>query len=377
MAVEPWVAFLGVALVVVALSDVFLVVLYLRGGAGVVTPSLSSAVWWTMRRIARAFPARKDDVLSFAGPVLLVTIALVWATLVSVGFALIVWPALGTGIEATDGETSTGFATAIYYAASSLTTLGTGDLVPRTAAWRLLMVAKAAMGFSLLTLVVTYFLSVYSALQRRNTFAKSLHQRTASSGSAVEYLVRIGAGGDAPRAREEFDTILRDTVDLYESHQFYPVLHYFRYPQPVYSVARIGFVTLDAYSLLQAALDRDRYHALLTASATRGMWEGAQELLTGLGATFLPDLRPKDQEADPRRVETWRRHLQVARGRLAEEGVELSPAEEAGERYVELRSQWQPWIDAFAEHLAFPPEHVTGEQASDPRERQPRDGSDA
>lgn len=58
-----------------------------------------------------------------------------------------------------------------YYSGYSLTTLGTGDIVPKTATYRLLTVLEAVLGFSTFTRTLTYFLSVYSALRQRNVFA--------------------------------------------------------------------------------------------------------------------------------------------------------------------------------------------------------------
>lgn len=355
----------GVALVALALVDVFLIVLYLRGGVGLLTPLLSTLVWNLLKGVARLPRGRRDHLLSFAGPLILVAIAVAWLLMVWTGFALIVWPALGTGITASSGATSTDFATALYYAGYSLTTLGTGDLVPRTALWRLLMILEAGLGFALYTLVITYLLSVYSALRRRNVFATGLHHRTAATGSAGEYLVRLATGADPWRARGDFEVVVDGMVDLYESHQLYPILHYFRYPEAQYSIARIAFLALDTYSLMQASLDQEEHRPLLTSSATRGLWESTQQMLVGLGDTFLPDLDPDEGAASEERTIGWRDHLREVRTRLEEEGLALAPEAAAEERYVDLRRQWQPWVAAFAEHMGYPPEAVTGEERAE------------
>lgn len=141
-----------------------------------------------------------------------------------VGLGLIASPALGTGIRASSGTTPTDFAAALYYSAYSLTTLGTGDLVPQTGFFRLLMAFEAAVGFSV---------SVYSALVRRNTFGTNLHHRTASTGNVAEFLARLGAGGDFDGARQELSSVADEVANLYESHNFYLVLHYFRFSVPL------------------------------------------------------------------------------------------------------------------------------------------------
>ncbi len=126
-------------------------------------------------------------------PSLLVATVAMWISLLILGFALIFWPALGNQIRMETGSTPTDFATAIYYSGYALTTLGTGEITTQTSTYRLLMVLEAVIGFSVLTMTLTYFSSVYSHLIERNTFALSIHHRTAKTADAAELLARIGA----------------------------------------------------------------------------------------------------------------------------------------------------------------------------------------
>ena len=352
---------IGLALVAVALVDVFLVVLYVGGGAGWVTPLLSEATLRTFRGLARLVPRKRASVMSLAGPATMVVIAAGWGLLMSFGCALLMWPWLGQGIHASSGATPTDFGTAYYFAVMSLTTLGTGDLVASTTPLRLAMVAMAVLGFSLLTLGVTYVLSIYNALLRRNTFAGDLHYRTAGTGDAVAYLVRAGAGGDATPIREDQMQIMQEVVRLYESHQFYPVLHYFRYTEERYALARMALVVADANSLVRTVLDPEAHAAVVKGSATRGVWEAMREVLSGLGGTFIPPgsrPRPSSGEQAAEEEDRWRDRYHAARRRLEDEGLSVVAAAEGVERYVSLRRQWQPWIEAFAAHLDYDLERI-------------------
>lgn len=107
----------GVGLVVAALSDIFLTVLYARSGAGLLSDRFHKEVWHISRSAARALPRYRDRLLAYAGPSLLVLTVLLWVLLLLIGFALIVWPALGSAVRASSGGTATGFAAALYYAA--------------------------------------------------------------------------------------------------------------------------------------------------------------------------------------------------------------------------------------------------------------------
>lgn len=64
--------------------------------------------------------------------------------------------------QAAGAPADTGWATAVYYSGFTLTTLGVGEIVPASAAYRLLTIAHAGIGFATFTMAIAYFLSVYS-----------------------------------------------------------------------------------------------------------------------------------------------------------------------------------------------------------------------
>jgi len=53
--------------------------------------------------------------------------------------------------------------------------------VPATGLWRILTIVDTASGFVTISMVITYFLSVYGNLGSRNAFALGLHHRTGAS----------------------------------------------------------------------------------------------------------------------------------------------------------------------------------------------------
>ena len=65
----------------VALSDIFLTVLYARSGAGLLSDRLHKGLWRLFRGAARRFPRFKNRLLAYAGPLLLVVTALFWVAL--------------------------------------------------------------------------------------------------------------------------------------------------------------------------------------------------------------------------------------------------------------------------------------------------------
>ncbi len=382
----------GVGLVVLALIvDIYSTVLYPRGHRGVLSAPLSRAVWRLLRlasvdislrsrqgqprcqssRRGRVYSVREGYFLgeSFAcpiafevttrrdsrllahnGPMLLVAIVVAWVALLTNGFALIAWPALGTAIQANQGATPTDYATALYYSGYALTTLGTGDIVPKTEFYRLLMVLETVIGLSSLTLTLTYFQSVYSALIRRNTFALSLQHRTGGTADAAELLARLGPGENFINTRQDLAEIAKDLLNLLESDHTYPVLHYFHFQETYYALPRILLLAMETVTLVKTALDQEKYRSLVHSAAVSELWGGGMQLLVELSDSFVPKVYLG--RVQPEQI--WRERYLHAVKRLSLEGIKTAPDLEAGaDLYVSHRQQWAPYILALTKYMAY------------------------
>jgi hypothetical protein len=245
-------------------------------------------------------------------------------------------------------------------------TLGTGDIVPQTAFYRVLMVLEAAVGFSVLTMTLTYVLSVYSALIRRNTFALNLQHRTVSTGDAAQLLARLGPGGDFGGARQDLADMASDLLNLLESHHFYSVLHYFRFREPYYALPRMVLVTIETVTLIKSTLDRDTYRTLVRSAAVAELWGGGLHLLQVLSESFLPADRPGETDKlTPAMIDPWQVRYYEALECLRVEGIATFPDIESGmRRYVALRQEWEADIKAFAAQLSYTWEDVAPTSSS-------------
>jgi hypothetical protein len=221
---------IGILLVLIAVADIYLTVLHPRADSSLLSVPVARGIWQLFRSIAQGLTKRGDRFLSYGGPTIIVTIITVWILLLLLGFALIIWPALGTAIQAEQGETSTDFATAIYYAGFSLATLGTGDLTPQTTTYRLLMVLKSILGFAVFTLTLSYVTSVYSNLTSRNTFALSLHHRSANTADSIELLARLSEDDNVNTLHQDISKIAQNLIGLLESNHSYPRVALFSLP---------------------------------------------------------------------------------------------------------------------------------------------------
>lgn len=342
---------LGAALVLLALADVFLTVLHPRADAGIISTRLNRAIWAAFRAGTHPSRRRGEFILCYAGPVLLALTVIVWVVVLALGFALIYWPALGQEIAAA-GDTPRDFATALYFSGTCLTTLGFGDLLPQTTAYRLLAVAEAGIGLSVLTLALTYFLSIYSALIRRNAFALELHFASGGNGDAAELLLRMTGGEGMLETKSEFAMMGRELLNLLQTHYSFPAIHFFRRRELAYATARVALLTLDAASLVRSALDHRRYDAFIRSSAVEVFWGGGLQLVRETAGDVLPAniIAAEDHP----HAAAWRRRYAAAHRRFAAAGVAVEPdPEEGAERYVALRRQWDGFVRGFASYMAY------------------------
>lgn len=340
----------GTGLILITTVDIFLTVLFPRTGNSLIGLPLSRGTWrlfrWTSRRFTEG-----QRILTYCGPTLIVAVAVAWIILFVTGFALVIWPALGDEIVASQDNTPTDLATAFYYSAYTFTTLGVGDLVPKTGFYRLLTILEATLGFSTFTLTLTYFLSVYSALTQRNTFALGLEHRTAGEGNAAAMITRLGAGGSFDSACSDVSNMAHSLLHLLESHHAYPVLHYFRFLEPYYSFARMAFINLDTATLARTALEPHKYHAFIHSTAMTQLESGSLHALFRLADSFLHgnvSSPPPDQE------QRWRQWYYQAVEKIQLEGIATNPDLDAGaDRYVAMRRQWNGKVAAFAQYMSY------------------------
>ncbi|MBD2111274.1 MULTISPECIES: potassium channel family protein [Cyanophyceae] len=346
---------LGTVIVLLALADIFLTVLHPRSESSVLSIPVARAVWWLFLRIA-PLKKRRDHFLSYGGPAIIVTIVGVWVLLLLVGFALIVWPALGTTIQVKEGESPTDFFAAVYYVGFALTTLGIGDFTPQTSFQRLLIVLQGILGYSVLTLTLSYVTAIYSNLTRRKSFALSLHHGTADTADSAELLARLAADNNINTLNQDISETAQNLMELLESNKSYPVLLYFRYSQDYYALPRILYLTMDVATLVGSALDQRKYRSIIRSAGAAELWFGSKHLLEEICHTLLPHIRVPSQELQESR---WREHYYQALERLEMEGISITANPEAGvESYVSMRHQWAESLAKLIKYMAYEPEQI-------------------
>jgi hypothetical protein len=184
---------------------------------------------------------RRDRMLALVAPISLIMLPPLWLTLVWIGFGAVY---LAVGVA--DAWT------ALRLSGSSLLTLGFA--VPEGATQTGLTFVQAVMGLGLLTLLIAYLPTMYSAFSQREAQVALLEVRAGSPPSAIEMLERFRRIGQD----DSLDMLWRDWeywfAQLDETHTSLAALPFFRSPAPDRSWVTAAGTVLDAASLYQAAI---------------------------------------------------------------------------------------------------------------------------
>jgi hypothetical protein len=350
--VEP---LLGVPLMLVVMADVFLTVLYARMGTAILSERLARALWLAFRGASKMATSRRDAVLAYAAPVIVLTVLAAWIALLMLGAALVIHPHLGTAVTSSSGPTRTDFMTAVFAAGNSITLVGSGNFSPQTPAFKAFYIFNSFVGMTMISLTLTYLMQIYNALLRRNTLALAVDEATGETGDAADLIGAVGPQGNFSNGYTHLAQLASETRGIKESHHFYSVLVYFRFEEPYCTLSRITTVLLDAVTLIKSGLDDEKFASLKESAAVNGMWRASMRLLTSIDEVLLPHgLRDAAAAApDAATLDRWRRRYHAGLRRLREAGLRTIADERQGfEIYVSLRAQWDGLVAGLADFMA-------------------------
>jgi hypothetical protein len=278
---------------------------------------------------------------------------LAWSMLLAVGAALIVHPQLGSTITNSNQETQADFVTAIYVAGSSLSIVGGSNFAPQSAGAKLLFLVNSVIGTSVISLTITYLMQVYGALRSRNSLCLKIHALSGETGDAAELLAHLFADNQLSAGYNNLSGLAAEFTDAKEAHHFYPILFYFRFPEPYYSVSRSLLVALDACCLIQSALPKEA-DWLKQSGAVTQISAAAMLLLSTLSQVFLEE----KASAEPDDVDNrfWHNRVENARRRLLEAKIGVTDdLRRSSEIYTKERRRWDHLIRLLGGSMGYLP----------------------
>ena len=332
----------GIAVIALTLSDVFQSVVMPRATARRyrISAHVWRAMWYLWPKLAWRFYATdndgREDFLAVFAPLMLVSLIGLWAMLLIVGFASVLW---GMRAGIVPGHSS--FGTMLYFAGTSLLTVGFGDVIGRSFAPRLVSVLAALAGLSLLSILTAYLFAIFGSFQRRETFVVTLAARAGAPPSGVNLLAIAGYS----KTREDLPALMigaqRWAAAVMESHLAYPVLAFFRSSHDDQSwIGTLGTV-LDAATLMVTTID--------------GVRDGQARIFYNVGRHATRDLsRYFRVDTEQEGVGVERSEFETACDRLAAAGYALRDRDEAWTRFANLRSTYAPPLNALARFFEIP-----------------------
>ena len=233
----------GVLVVGLVVVDAFWTALWSGMGGGPLTTLITASV----RTVMGSVPMSGRRRLALVGPVVLLTIVVVWAVLLLVGFSLVA-QAMPNGIVSSETGLAADGWERVYYVGYTLFTLGMGDFVPAGDGARMLTVAMNALGMFMVTLGVTYLLPVISASVGARSFGSSV----LSLGETPAEVIVEAWDGERVRLDDELRGLASDLSTLAHQHLAYPVLHLFHSADLSASAPRAVAVADGTLGLLEA-----------------------------------------------------------------------------------------------------------------------------
>lgn len=210
---------LGIALIALALRDIF-DVLFHPLGRGVIARRVVAATFAAALRIG----GRNGALL--AGPLAYGAVVATWAALLAVGWALIWMPHLPEGFSFGPGLVAapSGFADALYLSLVNLTSLGYGDIAPQASLLRILGPIETIFGLGLLTASISWLISIYNAISRRDSLAHEARLAKESEERLGEKLADADPALLQAMLASFAEQLIRTRRDLIH----FPIIHYFR-----------------------------------------------------------------------------------------------------------------------------------------------------
>jgi hypothetical protein len=290
--------------------------------------------------------ARREGLFGTFAPLLLITLLIFWIVALIFGFGLIFFALRGELKPEPDTLWM-----AIYYAGTSLLTLGYGDIVAQHGLARAISLTAAALGLGTFAIVTAFLFSIFAAFQRREAFIVTMRERTGAPPSGVDFLARHVELEMLDDLGATFGRAEAWIADIMETHLAYPVLAYFRSTHDYQSwVGTIG-AFLDASTLVITTVDVGHV--------------GPAKMLGRLGRHLVNDYTQyygfaQDLTGAPG-IE--RAEFDQVYERLAAKGLRMREIETAWTEFAALRGSYALPLNAMASYWRIPPALWIGDRS--------------
>jgi hypothetical protein len=293
------------------------------------------SLWRGLRAFRNGRPDRSyDTLLGLFAPAATVALLFTWLVGLIVGYGLILF-ALRDELRPVPPD----LGSTIYFAATSVLTLGFGDIVAEGSAARVVITVAAISGLGVVALVVTFLFSLYGSYQRREIQVVALQAAAGAPPSAVALLETYAQLDLVGRLPDLFRDWQRWAVEVLDSHVAYPLLGFFRSSHDNLSwISALGTV-LDAASLV--------------LTTVTGAPRGEAKLFKRVGTHLVEDIFNLGfRTGEP--IGLDRSAFDAACDRLETAGYILEPRDQAWPAFEAARATYASRLEMMAAYWATP-----------------------
>lgn len=267
--------FTGILILAFVIIDVLWTTIWIDGGSGPLTKLISHGVWKLALKIGRA----KHGFLSVVGPLILIKTAMLWFLFLWLGWTLI-FLSQDNAITGSTYFTPSTISDNFWYTGYMLLTVGNGDYKPTGVPWKILSTLVAFSGMTLITLAVTYFLSVVSAVVNKKSFACQLF----SIGSTPEDMFAVLNKRDDYLSGQEqlLNSIGSEISRITQQYKAYPILRFYHANDPEESELNAVAILDEVLTLMSIEKPQIKQDSTLYKSLRRSVDTYVQQL----GQTF-------------------------------------------------------------------------------------------
>ncbi|MBD3317411.1 MAG: hypothetical protein GF344_16605 [Chitinivibrionales bacterium] len=234
---------LGPLLVLVTVVDVFITVFSTRG-AGPISRTWTRLLWRALLFIHARRPIH--GVLAFTGPFMLLGSIVIWYAFIGLGLFTVFAANPHSVMNSTTGQ-PVEWIQKVYFVNTTISSLGYGDIVPANYPWTLMATAATFIATIVLTVSISYVLSVVGAAIERKKLAQAIY----GLGMTIPEIINHSRLNDAGSSLKNYITTIASSIDDHAlKHLAYPLLKYFHSHQYDASPVRAILLFSDTFFLL-------------------------------------------------------------------------------------------------------------------------------
>ena len=358
----------GLLILTLVFYDIHATILRATKQPGPISTLLNRGLWQTAIRFTRSLDRRRRHrFLSMVGPILMPLIISIFIIMLLTAFALIYLPRMETSFRIDGAANANQILQAFYFSGITFLTIGYGDITPSSNAMQIVALIEAATGLGIISLSITYLLTVYRALERKRAVALKFYHQARQGADVPGYIANHFSRGRFHSLTASLREATNDLQMLLESHLEHPVIHFFHPPEVYKGFPRALFVVLETVAVLNAHLDEAEYVEAGDHPDVLIAGDNAKYVL----AELVTSLRLQNRAGEPFEsgAETARRRRKSfnrAMKRLRQTNIKTrGDIEQAFSEYSEDREMWEQQLFHFAAFLGYDWNEVTGDRDLD------------